>query len=273
MSQQQPAGAKFKVGDEVVVLSDKNRVATVTNIWEFESGLVYHTTSEGHSSPSGYADDQLELAPEPAGSWEQVEAEAEAALRAALAVPTDRSAWLRTDMGRSSWLRKWILQHHPVWHHRMNKFDEDFNLTLLQLSADTIVYFRVNAHPDLVGIYWTFQNVEREQWDYVRARIPANVLRAAAAMQLPPLHGLQVSTIREVRRGFRDLHVLAQSNATTKFAHTQGTHIANVIGQFLTMHVTPATPVTQRAMVQRWVPPPAGKRRMHEDEDEDPNKR
>ncbi len=211
--------------------------------------------------------------------WEQVEAEAEQALRARDAADFDVAYPNRI---RYEFLARYISEHHPAWAAKMrHPPGYSFHVSPIYLSLTIIEEVRVpwrRSERDIIQtIHEMFANLSHSNpwfdpgmYDYVRRRIPPHLLRAAAMAPLSPYKAEHVR--RELLVGFRDLHVLDQSNATAKFAHTQGPHIANLIGQFLSMHVTPSAPVPQRAMVQRWVPAPDGKRRMHDPEAKDSKK-
>lgn len=96
--------------------------------------------------------------------------------------------------------------------------------------------------------------------DYVRQRIPADLLRAAAASPDWQGSAWNAPAIRRaLRAGFADRIVVEQSNVTTRLAHSFGTPIATLVGMFLSARIdhTPEGRVPQRPMVQRYFPPAA----------------
>lgn len=208
-------------------------------------------------------------------TWEQVEAEAEAALRE-----------VRQTMPRLStqcdWVEQYIRERHPAWYAKMSP-DILPGRSLLWFSSYVISHIRVSPAPildpgEFVKRAFQFATKTPTGWmeranyecmDYLRARIPPQLLRRVAAEtnvygrgDFPPLWVLAI------RRGIEERHELEQSNIAAFLANGQGrfkgqgSHVANLVLSFLSIHVSPRDPIPERPMVQRWVPP-QGRRRRH----------
>lgn len=225
-------------------------------------------------------------------TWPEAEAMAEAALRqhdlddfAADPMRTQPSA------SRRNWVQNWLTEHSDY-----ERLLEEYTGATRQ-TAPTCVAFSARIIA-LVRVPWTppmgqaervvdeihmlfsevtpdededeVQNDELEDafpdvffdftdyTDYVRRRIPAQLLREAAAY--PVWHGHwrgRNAARRELRAGFAERFAVEQSNVTTWFAGKWSHPIATLITMFLTARIdqSPGGRVPLRPMVQNYFPP------------------
>lgn len=176
---------------------------------------------------------------EPALPWEEAEAMTEAALR-----QHDTVAGMNEGYdSRWDFIEQFIRSLYPTQLDAQAVFSAGRRVTpgIVQVTVDILMHVRVPFHPQMVNyhVQRLFHRAAHDHnngnyTEYVRARIPMPLLRAAAMDQVHP-GGFpnDVQTHHTLRAGFADRFALQQSNATAFFAQLQGSAVANLIGQFL----------------------------------------